>query len=46
VSDGEQTRKHFVNGYMEKLEGIDFANLKTVRIRNRYDANVPRVVGP
>ena len=46
VSDGEQTRRHFVNGYMEHLEGIDFANLKTVRIRNRYDANVPRVVGP
>jgi 5-methyltetrahydropteroyltriglutamate--homocysteine methyltransferase len=45
VSDGEQTRRHFVNGYMEKLGGIDFANLKTVRIRNRYDANVPRVVG-
>ncbi len=46
LSDGEQTRRHFVNGYMERLEGIDFANLKTVRIRNRYDANVPRVVGP
>src|SRR6185312_14317096 len=46
VSDGEQTRRHFVNGYMEKLEGIDFKNLKTVRIRNRYDANVPRVVAP
>src|SRR5258706_1283226 len=46
VSDGEQTRRHFVNGYMEKLEGIDFKNLKTVRIRNRYDADVPRVVGP
>ena len=45
LSEGEQTRRHFVNGYMEKLEGIDFANLKTVRIRNRYDANVPRVVG-
>jgi len=45
LSDGEQTRRHFVNGYMEKLEGIDFANLKTVRIRDRYDANVPRVVG-
>jgi 5-methyltetrahydropteroyltriglutamate--homocysteine methyltransferase len=44
VSDGEQTRRHFVNGYMEKLTGIDFKNLKTVRIRNRYDANVPRVV--
>jgi 5-methyltetrahydropteroyltriglutamate--homocysteine methyltransferase len=46
VSDGEQTRRHFVNGYMEKLDGIDFKNLKTVRIRNRYDADVPRVVGP
>jgi 5-methyltetrahydropteroyltriglutamate--homocysteine methyltransferase len=46
VSDGEQTRRHFVNGYMEKLEGLDFVNLKTVRIRDRYDANVPRVVGP
>jgi 5-methyltetrahydropteroyltriglutamate--homocysteine methyltransferase len=44
VSDGEQTRRHFVNGYMEKLEGIDFKNLKKVRIRNRYDADVPRVV--
>jgi 5-methyltetrahydropteroyltriglutamate--homocysteine methyltransferase len=46
VSDGEQTRRHFVNGYMERLEGIDFANLKTVRIRNRYEASVPRVVAP
>ena len=45
VTDGEQTRRHFVNGYMEKLEGIDFTRLKTVRIRNRYDASVPRVVG-
>ena len=45
VSDGEQTRRHFVNGYMETLEGIDFHQLKTVRIRNRYDAQVPRVVG-
>ncbi len=46
VTDGEQTRRHFVNGYMEKLEGIDFKNLKTVHIRNRYDADVPRVVAP
>ncbi len=46
VTDGEQTRRHFVNGYMETLTGIDFKNLKTVRIRNRYDASVPRVVGP
>src|SRR6185295_1343883 len=28
VSDGEQTRRHFVNGYMEHLDGIDFHNLK------------------
>src|SRR5689334_16981025 len=35
VSDGEQTRRHFVNGYMEKLEGIDFKNLKTVRSEER-----------
>ena len=42
LSEGEQTRRHFVNGYMEKLEGIDFKNLKTVHIRNRYDADVPR----
>jgi 5-methyltetrahydropteroyltriglutamate--homocysteine methyltransferase len=46
VTDGEQTRRHFVNGYMEKLQGIDFKTLKTVRIRNRYDADVPRVVAP
>jgi 5-methyltetrahydropteroyltriglutamate--homocysteine methyltransferase len=46
VTDGEQTRRHFVNGYMEKLSGIDFKNLRTVHIRNRYDANVPVVVGP
>src|ERR1700687_1338194 len=44
VSDGEQTRRHFVNGYMEKLEGIDFKKLKKVRIRKRYDADVPSVV--
>ncbi|HEX7402546.1 MAG TPA: methionine synthase, partial [Usitatibacter sp.] len=31
VTDGEQTRRHFVNGYMETLTGIDFKNLKTVR---------------
>jgi len=45
VSDGEQTRRHFVNGYMEHLQGIDFRNLKKMRIRNRYDADVPQVVG-
>jgi 5-methyltetrahydropteroyltriglutamate--homocysteine methyltransferase len=45
-SDGEQTRRHFVTTFLENLEGVDFANRKTVRIRNRYDADVPMVVGP
>jgi 5-methyltetrahydropteroyltriglutamate--homocysteine methyltransferase len=30
----------------EHLEGVDFEHRKTVRIRNRYDAEVPVVVGP
>jgi 5-methyltetrahydropteroyltriglutamate--homocysteine methyltransferase len=46
VSDGEQTRRHFVTTFIEGLDGVDFANRKTVRIRNRYDADVPMVTGP
>ena len=46
VSDGEQTRQHFVTSFIEHLNGVDFANRQTVRIRNRYDASVPTVVGP
>jgi len=46
VSDGEQSRRHFVTGYLEHLEGIDNEHLETVRIRQRYDAKVPKVVGP
>jgi 5-methyltetrahydropteroyltriglutamate--homocysteine methyltransferase len=46
VTDGEQTRRHFVTTLIENLEGVDFQNKKKVRIRNRYDAEVPMVVGP
>jgi 5-methyltetrahydropteroyltriglutamate--homocysteine methyltransferase len=46
VTDGEQTRRHFVTTLLESLDGIDFEHRKTVRIRNRYDAEVPVVVGP
>src|ERR1700694_143205 len=46
VTDGEQTRRHFVTTLIESLEGIDFEHKKTVRIRSRYDADVPVVVGP
>src|SRR6202795_2209993 len=45
VTDGEQTRRHFVTTLIENLEGVDFEHKKTVRIRNRYDADVPVVVG-
>lgn len=45
VSDGEQTRQHFVTTFIEHLDGVDFNQRETVRIRNRYDASVPTVVG-
>ncbi|KGY13168.1 5-methyltetrahydropteroyltriglutamate--homocysteine methyltransferase [Vibrio tubiashii] len=46
VSDGEQTRQHFVTTFIEHLNGVDFENRKTVTIRNRYEASVPTVIGP
>ena len=46
VCDGEQTRRHFVTTFIDHLAGIDFRNTRKVRIRNRYDADVPVVVGP
>lgn len=46
VSDGEQTRQHFVTTFIEHLNGVDFENRKTVTIRNRYEASVPVVTGP
>ena len=46
VTDGEQSRRHFVTGYLEHLKGIDFKHLVTMHIRQRYDAKVPQVVGP
>ncbi|WP_242121079.1 methionine synthase [Sphingomonas lacusdianchii] len=45
VGDGEQTRQHFVTTFIEHLDGVDFTKRETVRIRNRYDASVPTVVG-
>jgi 5-methyltetrahydropteroyltriglutamate--homocysteine methyltransferase len=45
VTDGEQTRRHFVTTFIEGLEGVDFQHKRTVRIRNRYDADVPIVNG-
>tara|TARA_R110000744_G_scaffold182981_2_gene302306 strand:- start:1727 stop:2806 length:1080 start_codon:yes stop_codon:yes gene_type:complete len=46
VSDGEQTRQHFVTTFIEHLNGVDFEKRKTIKIRDRYEASVPTVVGP
>ena len=47
VSDGEQSRQHFVHGFLESVEGIDFEHKVKMGIRNnRYEAMVPTVVGP
>ena len=46
VSDGEQTRQHFVTTFIEHLNGVDFEQREIVKIRDRYEASVPSVVGP
>src|SRR6202007_2550745 len=47
VGDGEQARQHFVHGFLERVDGIDFAHKVEMGIRaDRYKAMVPQVVGP
>ncbi len=47
IGDGEQSRQHFVHGFLEQVDGIDFANKVEIGIRNdRYKAMVPQVVAP
>lgn len=47
VGDGEQSRQHFVHGFLEQVDGIDAVNKVTMGIRNnRYEAQVPQVVAP
>jgi 5-methyltetrahydropteroyltriglutamate--homocysteine methyltransferase len=46
VSDGEQSRQHFVHGFLEFVDGIDFSRKVAMGIRkNRYTAMVPTVTG-
>jgi 5-methyltetrahydropteroyltriglutamate--homocysteine methyltransferase len=46
VGDGEQARQHFVHGFLEAVEGIDFERRVEMGIRNnRYKAMCPTVVG-
>jgi 5-methyltetrahydropteroyltriglutamate--homocysteine methyltransferase len=45
IGDGEQARQHFVHGFLEQVDGIDFEHKVTMGIRNnRYDAQVPQVI--
>ena len=47
VTDGEQARQHFVHGFLEHIEGVDFSRRVAMGIRNnRYSAEVPTVTGP
>jgi len=46
VTDGEQSRQHFVHGFLEHVEGIDFSRRVEMGIRaDRYKAMVPTVTG-
>ncbi|MFL6937631.1 MAG: methionine synthase [Xanthobacteraceae bacterium] len=46
VTDGEQARQHFVHGFLEFVEGIDFSRKVEMGIRaDRYKAMVPQVIG-
>jgi 5-methyltetrahydropteroyltriglutamate--homocysteine methyltransferase len=45
LTEGEQARQHFVHGFLEKVDGIDFAHKVEMGIRkDRYKAMVPQVV--
>ena len=47
VTDGEQFRTHFVHGFAEKIDGIDWNKKTVMGIRdNRYDLEVPTIIGP
>src|SRR4029079_6380158 len=47
VGAGEQARQHFVHGFLERIDGIDFAHKVEMGIRaDRYKAMVPQVVAP
>jgi 5-methyltetrahydropteroyltriglutamate--homocysteine methyltransferase len=47
LTEGEQARQHFVHGFLEQIDGIDFAHKVEMGIRkDRYKAMVPQVVAP
>ncbi|NQV80882.1 MAG: methionine synthase [Alphaproteobacteria bacterium] len=47
VTEGEQFRMHFVHGFLEQVDGIDWDKKTKMGIRNdRYVVDVPTVTGP
>ncbi|MGH7706354.1 MAG: methionine synthase [Vulcanimicrobiaceae bacterium] len=47
VTDGEQSRRHFVHGFLERIDGVDFTKIQRRGIRaDRYQADCPTIVGP
>jgi 5-methyltetrahydropteroyltriglutamate--homocysteine methyltransferase len=47
VSDGEMSRQHFVHGFLEGIDGVDFEQRVRIGIRaDRYEALCPTVTGP
>ncbi|MBV8222454.1 MAG: methionine synthase, partial [Candidatus Eremiobacteraeota bacterium] len=47
VTDGEQSRRHFVHGFLAHVEGVDFTKMVRRGIRaDRYEADVPTITGP
>ena len=47
IGDGEMSRQHFVHGFLERVDGIDFEHKVEMGIRgDRYKAMVPQVMAP
>src|SRR6516164_9365192 len=47
VTDGEQSRQHFVHGFLDHIDGVYFGRRVTIgSLNNRYEALVPNVTGP
>ena len=47
VGDGEQSRQHFVHGFLAGIEGVDMTRRRRIPIRaGRYEADCPTVTGP
>jgi len=47
VGDGEQSRQHFVHGFLAGIDGVDMTRRRRIAIRaGRYEADCPTVTGP